>query len=72
MSICRIPEPRADRIIRDYRTLYAKANGQAQRLTRRGDRIIVNDGVSYTLAAVVTMTNNLRWRLTGELSCTMH
>ncbi|PXX95968.1 hypothetical protein [Halomonas sp. LBP4] len=68
MSTCRIPEPRADRIISDYRSLYAKANGQPPRLTRRGDRIIVNDGVGYPLGALVTMTNNLRWRLTGELS----
>jgi len=68
MSSCHIPEPRANRIIRDYRALYAKANGQPPRLTRRGDRIIVNDGVSYPLAVLVTMTNNLRWRLTGELS----
>lgn len=68
MSTCHIPTSRADRILSDYSTLYAKANGQAPRLTRRGDRVIVNDGVTYPLAALVTMTNNLRWRLTGELS----
>lgn len=63
-----IPEPRANRIIRDYSALYAKANGQPPRLKRQGDRIIINDGAIFPLASLVTMNNNLRWRLTGELS----